>query len=163
MSIIVEPATAVNIGSLVKLNSVVQNIHANLEPSIFRDDLTEEELHAFWSDKLSGAENLIAVAKVDDVDVGYIWFEVQDRPISTFNHARRRIYVHHLVVHPNYQMTGVASGLTSYVEAQAFELGISKIVLDAWAANEPAQAFFRRVGFSPINIVLAKDLSLTTT
>jgi ribosomal protein S18 acetylase RimI-like enzyme len=101
----------------------------------------------------------VAVHRESGQSQGYVWLEVQERPETALTPASKRIYVHHIVVADASRRRGVGSALMRWVEDHAASRGIGRIVLEHWAANETAQAFFTRSGFSPVKMVVRKDLA----
>lgn len=159
MKVVIRPATAVDANAIALLNEEVQQLHAELEPTFFRADISHAEVAAFFAAKLSVAGHEIQLAEIGGMPVGYAWFEVQNRPETPFQLARRRIYIHHLSVRKTARRTGVGSALLSAIQTAATGAGITSIALDTWAANSHALRFFEAQGFSPFNLVLGKRIS----
>lgn len=90
--------------------------------------------------------------------VGYLWFDVQERPPTPFTRARRRLYIQHVAVSEAARRSGVGTALIEAVEAEARARGITRLALDAWSRNTEAQIFIRTRGFQPFNVVLGRDL-----
>ena len=159
MKVIIRPASAADANSIALLNEEVQQLHAELEPTFFRADTSHGEVAAFFAAKLSVAEHNIRLAEIEGTPVGYVWFEMQDRPETPFQLARKRIYIHHLSVRKIARRTGVDSALLGAIQSEASAAGITSIVLDTGATNSPALQFFEAQGFSPFNLVLRKRLT----
>jgi ribosomal protein S18 acetylase RimI-like enzyme len=159
MSVFIRPATLSDADTLTSLNAVVQNLHAKLEPKHFLADAETEKVRSFFVTLLKSAANRLFIAEIEAIPVGYVWFEIQNTRPTPFTQARNRLYIHHIVVSEKSRRRGVASELTRVVEAEAFSIGVTKVVVDAWAANEVAQRFFESQGFFPFNIVFGKDLA----
>jgi ribosomal protein S18 acetylase RimI-like enzyme len=160
MPLAIARAKLADIPELVRLNGVVQNLHAQLSPEIFRSDWVPSDLEALWADRLNDQNSKIVVATLDGRAVGYIWFQVQTRPQDALHLRRRRVYVHHIVVDESARGRGVGAELLDQVEVGAELSGISNVVLDAWASNSTAQAFFRARGFDPVSVGLGKLVSI---
>lgn len=160
MSVRIRKATRDDLSDLSRLNRIVQAIHVDLAPWHFRDDLDDEELHDFWSERLIEADSTVAVAEVDDRQVvGSICFEVQSRPRTALVRAHRRIHVHQIVVDPRHRRMGVGSDLLRFVEAEAKVLAVDLLSLSTWLDNTPAQSFFAALSFKPLTVSRGKDLS----
>ena len=159
MSVVIRPATSSDLGTLTNLNAVVQTLHARLEPEHFVADPEPDEVRSFFANLLKADTSHILIAEIDAVPVAYVWFETQNIRPTPFTHARSRLYIHHIAVSENARRRGVASELVRAVEAEAFSIGVKRVVVGTWAANEVAQRFFDAEGFVPFNIVLWKDLS----
>lgn len=100
MSMEVRAASEADLGALVRLNQVVQSLHAALYPSDFKQAPDPSAVTAFFAARLADPKCAIGIAELDLAPVGYIWFETQPRPETPFTLARPRIYVHHVSVAP---------------------------------------------------------------
>jgi ribosomal protein S18 acetylase RimI-like enzyme len=149
-------ASEADIEAVVTLNAVVQSLHATLHPEIFKSVADRAGARAIFAARLASPENRIALADVDGAPVGYVFFEAQTLAETSFCHARRRLYVHHLCVVEAMRRQGVATALLRLVERQAAADGVAEIALDVWAANEEAIQFFESIGFAQYNIALKK-------
>lgn len=69
-----------------------------------------------------------------------------------------RAYVDILVVAPEAEGQGVGRALLRHVEDWARERGFREVVLDVFAGNSGAIAFYDRVGYRPDHIRLTKRL-----
>lgn len=156
--LLVTPAAKTDLPDLVRLHGEVQDLHACLSPDLFRADYESAALETFWTQRLDDPAITVVVATLDGGIIGCISFELQDRPQTTLYLPRRRIYVHHLVVGELAQGKGAGAALLDYAEAEARSLGISDVLLDSWAANAKAQAFFKARGYGPLNVVLGKTM-----
>ena len=147
-----------DIKTLVALNAYVQKSHSTFEPNIFRAEIGDTELQAFFSEVLRKACNMVFLAFSERTPVGYIWFEIQDLSQNPFKFGRKQAYIHHIAVDAGVRRKGVASQLFSIVEEEARLCGISQILLDVWSKNHNAQEFFCAQGFSTQRLVLVKRL-----
>lgn len=154
MTTIIRVATEAGLDTLVRLNQVVQDVHAELYPDDFQPAIDGNGLRALLAPRLAN----VAIAEIDGAPVGYIWCEVQTRPRSPFSPARRRLYVHHLSVSPDTRRQGVAGALMSHAEAWAHGEELEEIALSHWAANTAAQRFFAAQGYAPYQLLLRKRL-----
>lgn len=155
MTIIIRVATDADLETLVRLNQVVQSVHADLYPDDFEPTVDADGLKALLATRLGN----VAIAEINDEPVGYMWCEVQTRPASPFSLARRRLYVHHLSVMPNAHRSGIGSALMAHAEARAEGEELDEIALSHWAANTGAAQFFAAHGFAPYQLLLRKRLS----
>jgi ribosomal protein S18 acetylase RimI-like enzyme len=156
--IAIRPAVDIDIPALVALNAGVQALHATLSPEVFKPAVDPVELADFLRGMLDQPAHRLLLAEVDGAAAGYGWAEVQERPETPFALARRRLYLHHLAVGPAFRRRGIAGALLAHLEAEALALGLESVVLDAWATNDAAQAFFAAAGYAPLNITRAKRL-----
>ena len=155
----VRPATPADLDALIALNAVVQTLHVRLEPDIFKAEVDAVALRAFFADLIGKAATGLLIAERSAEPVGYLWYDLQDRPPTVLTHARRRIYVHHVAVCETMRRSGVATALLRAVAGEATARNVDCLVLDAWTRNTEALRFFQACGFQPFKIVLAKALS----
>ena len=159
MPVEVRVASEADFAALIRLNQIVQNLHAELYPGDFKQEVDQSAVTTFFAARLADPKCAIAIAEADCMPVGYVWFEVQARPETPFTPPRPRIYVHHISVAPEARRRGIAAALMRYVEHRAASEGIDEIALDTWAANLDAQHFFRAQGFAVFNVMLRKKLA----
>lgn len=158
MGVVIRPAVVENIAGLAALNRIVQGMHVEAEPAHSKAEFDREEVEGFFRKLLILPNTFVFLAQVDDRLAGYVWFEVQARPSTPFNLARRRIYIHHIVASEDLRGTGVGSSLLYAVEAEARMQAVSQIALDTWAFNAGAQQFFQNLGFETFNIAIRKEI-----
>ena len=156
MAVNVRTASVADLGVLIRLNQMVQNLHAALYPEDFKEVADPSAVRAFFAERLIDPKCAIGIAEADGVPVGYVWFELQVRPETPF--TRPRIYVHHVSVAPEARRRGIATALFQFVEQRAASENFREIALDTWAANLDAQRFFGSLGFVPLRIGLRKKL-----
>lgn len=155
----IRQAQSTDLPALVRLNGVVQDLHVQMAPSIYRDDWQEAELARCWAARLSDPRHLVLVGEIDGGVAGVLWAEVLKRPQSELAQMRRRLHVHQLVVAEAARRRGLARALLSHIEALAAREGHDSVTLDARAENAAAQAVFRRLGYQPQSVALSKSLS----
>ncbi len=158
-AITVRPADERDVPALVALNRVVQALHAEAEPSVFRprDDLPGIE--AFHRMALGGEGLHTFVAELGGEVVGYASLEVQRRRAHTFAWAHSRLYVHQVSVDPGCRRRGVGRALMDGVDALATELSLPEVALDTWTFNAEARRFFEALGYSVYNLRFRKDVA----
>jgi ribosomal protein S18 acetylase RimI-like enzyme len=160
VSIQLHPATPADIDDLVALNGLVQDLHADLSPQIFRRDWDPVELAAFWRAKLAEDNGRVLIARTGAEVVGYIWMELQSRDADPLRHERRRVYVHHICVRPEWRGRGVGTRLLSAADGFARETGASSVLLDVWHENIVGRKAFERTGFTPLNLLMSRSLGM---
>jgi GNAT superfamily N-acetyltransferase len=114
----------------------------------FFDDLAESRL-------LNEPETAAFVATVTGEPAGIIVVH----PDADYFTGHPRAYVDILVVGPEAEGQGVGRALLHHVEQWARERGFLEVVLDVFAGNEGATAFYERCGYRPDHVRMAKPLS----
>ncbi len=158
MDVSIRAASDSDLHALVRLNGVVQRLHAALEPDFFKAVTDDAAVAAFFASTLAASANTILLAESDGRPAGYVWFETQQRPETCLTLPTKRIYVHHMAVDHAVQRMGVGSALMRNVEVAAMAADIRHITLSAWVMNRRAQAFFAAHGFSAVQHVLRRSL-----
>jgi GNAT superfamily N-acetyltransferase len=121
------------------------------DPDVLRryfDDLAESRL-------LNDPETAAFIATVIGEPAGII---VVHPDVDYFT-GHPRVYVDVLVVAPEAEGKGIGRALLHHVEAWARERGFREVVLDVFAVNEGATAFYERCGYRPDHIRMAKPLN----
>jgi GNAT superfamily N-acetyltransferase len=158
MPVQVRSAAEADVDALIASNKVVQDLHAAAYPRDFKAVVDRAGMRAWFASRLHEPNSVIAVAERNCLPAGYIWFELQTRPETLFNLARRRIYLPPLSVVPNARRQGVATALLQFIEQRAADEGIADIMPDTWMANADALAFFAARGFAPLQMTFRKTL-----
>ena len=99
-----------------------------------------------------GAQALVAT--IGDQPCGLISFY----PDKDYFTDHPRAYVDNLVVAEESERKGVGRALLDFVECWAREHGFREVVLDVFAGNHGAIAFYERQGYRPDHIRMAKPL-----
>ena len=151
MPIAVRKATTVDAEVLSSLNVDVQTIHWSALPTRFKPPGPDAFPPAAAAALLEEPDNLVFIAEVDSLPVGYAYAEVIHRPETAFSYADDLVYLHHISVRPSYRKQGLGRALMDAVRSAASERGITVLAIDVWTFNEDARSFFRRCGFTPYN------------
>jgi ribosomal protein S18 acetylase RimI-like enzyme len=154
----VRPAIAEDMDALVRMNGVLQDLHAELYPGEFKGAVDQSLLRRAFAARLAHAGERTMIAEDDSGPLGYVVIEIQCRGDSPLKPARNRLYIHHIAVLPEARRNGVASALMAAVERLAIAEGVDQVELDYWAANADAEAFFQSRGFVPFNPRLRKQV-----
>lgn len=151
MPISVRRASTVDAEVLSSLNVDVQTIHWSALPTRFKPPSPDTFPPSAAAELLAEPNNLVFIAEVDSLPVGYAYAEVIHRPETPMTYADDLVYLRHLSVRPSYRKQGLGLSLIDAVRSAASERGITIIALDVWMFNEDARSFFRRHGFTSYN------------
>jgi ribosomal protein S18 acetylase RimI-like enzyme len=144
----IEQASVEHAAMLARLNVHVHQLHVE-NASRFFVQPSDEERRAAFVELLSQANVRAFIAYADDTPVGYVLALIHDRAASTFNPARRWLYVDQISVEPEWEGRGVGSQLMRTIVDYARRVEIDELETEAWAFNTRARGFFRAVGFRP--------------
>jgi len=145
-------ATPEDADALAAINATVQRLHADAEPSIFRQPQPGVFTPKPVAEILAEPGNTILVACNGDEVVGYAWIKLNDRPESVTSHANRWLHIEHIAVRPDAQGKGVGSALMQRAKELAREQGVHQLTLTSWSFNTQAHHFFASHGFAPYHI-----------
>jgi ribosomal protein S18 acetylase RimI-like enzyme len=106
--------------------------------TFFKEDVADPEVIAWWL--RPGAARSLAVE--DGVVVG----SVAVVPLQGWSSHVGEVRV---VVDPDHRRRGVGRALTRHAVREALRLGLTKMVVEVVADQEPAIAMFRSLGFDP--------------
>jgi ribosomal protein S18 acetylase RimI-like enzyme len=151
MSFSVRKATTADAEVLSTLNVDVQSIHWSAVPARFKPPGPDTFPPAAAAALLAQPNQLVFIAEIDSLPVGYAYAEIVHRPETTFSYADDLIYLHHISVRPTYRQQGVGTALMDAVRVAAGAKGIGAFAVDVWTFNDAARTFFLHQGFTPYN------------
>ena len=154
MSLTIAPAEADDLDVVIQLNLQVHDHHKALYPTDFHQDPDRTAIRRMFSRLIASDDQHVLLAQISDSPAGYLWFEELGERDGTYSINHPRLYVHHIGVAPAFRRQGIARRLMNRVIAEA---GTRDIVLDSWARNDDAHAFFRSIGFRPTRVTFRRS------
>lgn len=140
-----------------ELREMVNDVHVNGRPEIFRPGFCDElKEHVFSLIEREDADVLVAIA--EDQIVGFASVEYVEKPLSPYTLARRYYHIEEFGVDPAYRRLGVASALIEFIRGEAARKGFNRIELDMWTFNESALAFYQAAGFKTYRRYMELDV-----
>jgi ribosomal protein S18 acetylase RimI-like enzyme len=140
-------ATPEDAATLARLNAHVQDWHAAHYPEAFFPNPDPEALAQYFADRLS--DPACTAFLMGDPATAYALCQLHIRDSSVFSPGYRRLMIDHIAVAPEARRQGQGRSLLDAARHLARDLNVDEILLDTWAANHDAHAFFRAAGFSP--------------
>ncbi|MCC6804054.1 MAG: GNAT family N-acetyltransferase [Anaerolineae bacterium] len=137
---------------LARMNEAVQQIHHDARPDLFKSYTFAPELVTIYQSRLADDSLYGFVAEVDGEPVGYLLAQVVERADNPYTVAIRALSVDEMSVNPAFRSYGYGEALMDAVFSLARSLGIRRVLLNVWAFNERAIAFYERQGFKPRDI-----------
>jgi ribosomal protein S18 acetylase RimI-like enzyme len=101
----------------------------------FNEHYTSKKLEEQYND----AQTVGFVAECDDVIAGY--------EKTYYNEKENRLYVHQLYILSVYQNLGIGRKLIQSAAKRAQSMGLDKIWLGVMIKNEPAVAWYKKIGY----------------
>lgn len=134
-------------GLIARLNGPVQRLHHALYPTLFRP-FDERDVGACMAVAMQDAQCYFMVCYVDEVAVGYVWYEAVERKENAFSYARNCVYIHQLAVDEGYRGRGIGRKLMGSAIVYAKGQSIKRIEVDYWARNNQAKEIYEHYGFT---------------
>lgn len=151
-------ATDADLPEILRLNDQVQKQHADQYPGKFKYPTVTQEMEEFFGRILDSDSNKIIVILKEHKLIGYLWYEIQEKPENAFKNGLKRFYIHHVGVDKESRRSGAATSLFEWVVAKAQAASIDEIGLDTWLLNKEAQSFFEHQGFKREKIIYSKNI-----
>ncbi len=146
-----------DIPRVLELLGQVLEVHAAVRPDLFISGTrkyTAGELREILRDE----NRPVFVAEDEEGYVAGYCFCILQAVRSANLREHLSLYIDDLCVDEKARGRKVGKLLCDYAEAFAREKGCGWVTLNVWAGNEPAEAFYRRMGFTPRKTVLEKRL-----
>jgi ribosomal protein S18 acetylase RimI-like enzyme len=141
-------ATRDDIPVLCDLSGAIQEGHREAHPDYFKPHEVTPMMIAEYEAQLVDANTYVYIGEVDGTVVGHIIAQIIDRPENSYMYAVRYLYVAEMGVFKAYRSAGYGEQLMQHVFELAKSLGMSRVILNVWAFNERAIAFYKRQGFA---------------
>ncbi len=153
----IREATLDDFPALTALEAEIQQQHVEGEPGLFLPDglFSRATYAAYFADPNQAV--LLGMSS-DGEAVGYLHYEIVDKPQSEYLLAQQYVHVHALSIKTEHRRKGYGEELLEYVVQLAKDQGIPGVRLEVWAFNEGAQAFYRRRGFRTLMHKLLLDV-----
>ena len=97
------------------------------------------------------------MARVDDVEVGWIWVTLPEAAGST-DAGSRRAWIHNIEVHPAHRGRGYARRMIQLIEAELAQIGVPELGLNVFGTNTVAIGLYESLGFEVTAQQMAKRI-----
>jgi ribosomal protein S18 acetylase RimI-like enzyme len=124
----------------------IQDTHAREFPDVYRQ-FSLEEARSHLLTLLEEPAAYLRVLEVGDKVVAHTVTQIQSRPKTLFEHARRVGYLAQIEVEPDCRRRGYGRLLLEDLQRIALAERVDRIVLDVWSFNQSAQIFYQATGF----------------
>lgn len=149
-------ATIDDFDTLTTLEAEVQAIHVEGAPEIYKPGgvITRANYETLFSTP----GNVIVLGFEGDQPVGYLHYEISERPETDFTYARRALHIHALSVSQEHRRKGYGEQLMAYAISKAEEASVGQVTLDVAGFNKAAFAFYEKLGFAPVQLRLSRRI-----
>ena len=145
---------------LARLNHDVQEIHHDIEPSIFKP-FDQENVEAFFQKILVNSSVEAYIAMVDEIPAGYMLLVENTTTENPFKYSSTILHIDQICVESEFKGKGVGKALVDHAKQYAIEKQIKRIEMNYWTQNHNSGEFFRSQGFKNFNERLFIDLGGT--
>ena len=152
----IRPFTLDDYDALAALELEVQAIHVDGAPHIFiPNGVTSPE---GYQALLESPNHVVVLGIEDGAAVGYLHYEISERPASDYTYAQKVLHIHAISVKADQRRKGYGEALMEYAYQAAREQGASRVTLDVWTFNEDARWFYERIGFAPMQTRMSRPV-----
>jgi ribosomal protein S18 acetylase RimI-like enzyme len=160
----VRAATHADEAALVVLWGELLAAHARAAPRFFRvpdgDGQAREEVRRALDGALAGGEEVLVAERAEEL-IGLVHVALYDTPRAPSKVPRRRANVEEIVVTRPARRRGAGRLLMAAASSWARERDAEELVLTVWSGNRGAAAFYRALGYRPVNVVMARRITDT--
>lgn len=138
-------ATREELERVNELRKIVNEVHCNGRPDIFKDGFCKELqdfIYTLWESDNSD----VIVALRDNEICGFACVDYVEKSESPYNLARRFYHINEFGVDEKYRRQGVATELFDFIKKEVTAKKFDKIELDMWEFNDDALKFYESVG-----------------
>jgi ribosomal protein S18 acetylase RimI-like enzyme len=143
----IRQATLQDAKLLCDLSGDVQEGHVAARPDYFKPHIVTTEMIAEYEAHLADPNTYIFLGEVHGEAIGYILVQIVQRPENSYMYGIQYLYIDEMGVSKAYRSAGYGELLIRQAFDLAKSLGITRVILNVWAFNERAIAFYSRQGF----------------
>lgn len=156
MDIKIRKATIADLPRVQELSQELFSVELQRDSLLNMDWSLGEEGRKTFLSRITDKNRFCFVAEAGGEVVGYATGSVL--PILAWR-AVKRLELENLIVTEKYRGKKVGEKLARTVFDLGKSLGMQRVMVSAYAANDGAITFYKRVGFVPDSLQLEKDLS----
>ncbi|KIC18791.1 GNAT family N-acetyltransferase [Leisingera sp. ANG-Vp] len=136
---------------LLPLLQDLHALHAAYQPERHIPEPGSEEL-ASWLQGWLGEDNVFALAAESPQGslLGYVIFEIQDRPALPIRAAETRAMLHHISVTEAWRRMGVGKALLEAMRTRALQAGATVVAATYAPFNTASAALMKGLGMEPV-------------
>lgn len=135
----------------------LQQAHVRAYPDIYRNfDVSDAISHL--SGLLSRPDAMVRVADHGDAIAGHVVFVIETTRENLFKHQQRYGHIVQIEVEPEFRHQGYGRSLLADCEQLAASHDVHRILLDVWAFNDTAKAFFQAHGYEDFGSKLSRSI-----
>lgn len=141
---------------IVKLNILVQQLHHQAEPDVYKFP-SHEAIAREVAGQMETSEMQLLVADSGNVPtVGYLLLEEKHSEESAYSFPLRYVEVHAVAVQENWRRQGVGQALLAAAQQWAGQRGIEQLFLNVRGFNAAALTAYEAMGFERLQTRLSR-------
>ncbi len=158
MVIVIREAVARDYEALCEIIDHVDQLHRDKLPGRFKATEGAVRSWDFILSAISAPDIGLFVAEIGNALAGFVHVIVRDTPEIPIFVRRRYAIVDGLAVRQEHRRSGIGRALMDRARAWAKAKGATSIELNVYAFNEPAQSFYRKLGYEILSHRMSKPL-----
>jgi RimJ/RimL family protein N-acetyltransferase len=129
-------------------------VKAGVWPADEAEDRAAKEVEGLLPDGTFTRDHYLYSVRDESVpaEVGILWISPRN------SGAGRTLWIYDIIVHEGFRRRGYASRILHLVEDKARKLGAAKVELHVFGHNHGARALYKKLGYTPTSIVMAKPV-----
>lgn len=155
MEVIIRKATVDDLPRVQELSQELFTVEKVRDPRLNMEWSMGEDGRKIFLARITEEKRFCFIAEVDGKIVGYS--TGSELPVYAWRPVKR-LELENLIVTEKYRGQRIGEKLAQAVFDLAKQWGMERVMLSAYAANEHALRFYKRVGFAPDSIQLEKVL-----
>lgn len=152
--ITIRPVSESDAEELVRVTQKSYLINQEYDEDFKKEFLFPDSSYDFFAQEMMEAGECFFVAEISNNIVGFISGIKKEIPYRKSNY----IEIESLAVDPHYSRMGIGGLLLNALENKARQLGFNKIYVNTYIKNRIATSFYKKLGFSEIDICLEKQI-----
>jgi ribosomal protein S18 acetylase RimI-like enzyme len=158
VEIVIREATEGDYEALCAIIEEVDRMHRDALPERFKASGGPARQRDYIVNAIRAPDVGLFVAETRDQVVGFVHVIVKDAPPVPICVPRRYASVDNLAVRRAHRRSGIGIALMKRAEAWARSKGATSIELTVYAFNQPAQDFYRRLGYETLSHKMSRSL-----
>lgn len=138
-----------DIDRILLLLSQVLEIHAKIRPDIFIPGTTKYTRSELLEKMRRDTEAIFVAVNDDDLVLGYVFCVIRDLSERQTLVPHRLMFIDDLCVAQDARGKGIGQALFCFVKEEAKRLDCYEVTLFVWEGNDPARAFYEKMGMKP--------------
>lgn len=147
---------------MAKLGYVMQDRHIELYPEFFKPT-DKKELVKHFQETFKNPKQQVFLwiddQKESEQIAAYLWLEEEAVTETVYRYGYIRLYLHHILIMPDYQGKGLGKELLSFADNFAKENDITQVELHYWSHNETAKNLYHKFGYEVYTELAYKKIS----